>query len=239
MPTVSQVTADPALETRVFWERHKTTIIAVAAVLLLAGLGYGSYRLYLARQAANATALLASARTSKQYQEVIDRYPQSQPAASAYLLLAREQRQEKKFSEANATLHKFIERFPKHEMITTAWMGVGANLESLGKGDEALSTYQRLVTEYPDSFNAPLALLAQVAILKAKDRVADARKIIETIMSRYRDSIVMSQALQELMSLPRPEATPATTPSLPEPIPMERPPETPAASAPPAPSASP
>jgi tetratricopeptide (TPR) repeat protein len=230
MPSVSQVTADPALESRLFWEKYKTTIIAVAAVLLLAGLGYAGFQLYTARQEANATALLASAHTAEQYQQVIDRYPGTEPAATAWLLLAAQQRQQKKYAEANATLHKFIERFPKHQMITTAWMGVGANLESLGKNDEALSTYQRLATEYPDSFSAPLALMAEVSILKAKGRSAEARKILETVMSRYRDNVLMSQALQELMSLPQPASAPAANtppPGSSEPIPMERPPETP------------
>ena len=79
---------------------------------------------------------------------MIDRYPGSGPAASAYLLLGAQQRAKKNYAEANTTLHKFIDQYPKHELITTAWMGVAANLESLGKNDEALSTYQRLATEY-------------------------------------------------------------------------------------------
>ena len=35
MATASQITADPALETQLFWDQYKTTIIAVAAVLVL------------------------------------------------------------------------------------------------------------------------------------------------------------------------------------------------------------
>jgi TolA-binding protein len=92
--------------------------------------------------------LLAAAKSPSDFQQVIDRYPGSQPASSAYLLLAEKQRAKKQYAEANTTLHKFIDQFPKHELITTAWMGVAANLDSLGKGDEALSTYQRLVAEY-------------------------------------------------------------------------------------------
>ena len=233
MPTASQVTADAALESRLFWERYKTTIIAVAAVILLAGLGYAACQLYIARRAANATGLLASARTAQQYQEVIDRYPGSEPAASAYLLLAAEQREKKEYAAANLTLHKFIDQFPKHELITTAWMGVAANLEALGKPDEALSTYQRLATEYPQSFNAPLALLAEVPLLKARNRIEEARKICETVLSQYRESIVANQALQEMMALPKPQAPPVPMPVA-EPIPMERPAETPAATASPA-----
>ena len=232
MATLSQITTDPALETHLFWDRHKMTIIAVALVLLLGGLGYGGYQLYNAQQANRAMALLTAARSPEQYQQVISRYPGSGPAASAFLLLATEQRAKKNYTEANATLHKFIDQFPKHELITTAWMGVAANLESLGKNEEALSTYQRLATEYPQSFNAPLALLAQVPLLKAKNRNDDARRVCETIISQYRDSILANEAMRELISLPKPAAIPAPTIA---PIPMARPPETDA----PSPAASP
>lgn len=227
MPTVSQLTADPALETHLFWDQYKTTIIAVAAVLLLGGLGYAGFQLYTARHAAEASALLAAAQSPQDYQQVIDRYPGSGPAASAYLLLAAQQRAKKNYAEANTTLHKFIDQFPKHELITTAWMGVAANLESLGKNDEALSTYQRLASEFPQSFNAPLALLAELPFLKAKNRLEDARHICETVLTQYRDSLVASEAIRELNSLPRPAApAPKPVPSQ-APIPMERLPETP------------
>ncbi len=95
MATVSQITADPALETQLFWDQYKVTIIAVVAVVVLGALGYAGYQFYTARRAANATALLAAANSPQQYQEVIDRYPGTGPAASAYLLLAAQQRMKK------------------------------------------------------------------------------------------------------------------------------------------------
>src|SRR4030095_6035824 len=91
MATLSQLTTDPALETHLFWDQHKTTIIAFVLVLVLGGLGYGGYQLYNAQQANNAMALLTAARKPEQYQQVIDRYPGSGPAASDCLLLAAEQ----------------------------------------------------------------------------------------------------------------------------------------------------
>jgi len=231
MPTVSQITANPALETHLFWDQYKTTIIAVAVVLLLGGLGYAGFQLNTARHAADASALLATAQSPQEYQQVIDRYPGSGPAASAYLLLAAQQRAKKNYAEANTTLHQFIDQFPKHELITTAWMGVAANLESLGKNDEALSTYQRLATEYPQSFNAPLALLAEVPFLKAKNRFDEARRVCETLLTQYRDSIVMSEAMRELTSLPKAAAPPQVSVQAQPPIPMARPPEPPAPAA--------
>ncbi|MBA3833390.1 MAG: tetratricopeptide repeat protein [Chthoniobacterales bacterium] len=211
MATVSQISRDPALETSLFWDQYKMPIMAIIAVLALGALGFAGYQVYTQRRAADAAALLAGAKTPQEFQQVIDRYPGSGPAASAYLLLATEERAKKNYAEANATLHKFIDQFPKHELITTAWMGVAANLDSLGKNDEALSTYQRLVAEYPQSFNAPLALLSEVPLLKAKGRPDEARRACETVLSQYRDSVLMSEALRELQKLPK-SATPAAQP---------------------------
>jgi TolA-binding protein len=230
MATVSQITADPALETHLFWDQYKTTIIAVVAILVLGALGYVGFQLYTTRRAADATTLLAAAKSAQDYQQVIDRYPGSEPAASAYLLLAAQQRATRDYTGANTTLHKFIDQYPKHELITTAWMGVAANLESLGKNDEALSTYQRLATEYPQSFNAPLAMLAEVPFLKAKSRFDEARRVCETLLTQYRDSIVSNEAMRELTSLPQAAPT-AKTPAqvtvhAEPPIPMARPEET-------------
>ena len=224
MPTVSQLTSDPALETHLFWNQYKTPIIAVAAVLLLVGLGYIGYEIYSAREATASTELLASAKSAPEYEQVIARYPKSEAAATACLLLGAQQRAEKKYTEASATLHKFIEQFPQHELVTTAWMGIAANLESLGKNDEALATYQKVATDYPQSFNAPLALLAQVPFLKAKNKTEDVRRICETILSQYRDSAVSSDAVREMMALPKPSAPPVALPKPSEPaIPMARP----------------
>jgi len=234
MPTVSQITSDPGLESHLLWQRYKTTIIAVAVILVLAGLGFAAYQLYNARRASAATEMLAVANTPEQYQQVIERYPGSEPAASAMLLLAAQLRAKQNYSEANVVLHKFIDQYPKHPLITTAWMGVAANLESLGKKDEAFSTYQRLATEYPQSFNAPLALLAEVTFLKAKNKPEEARKVCETIITQYRDSIVAGEALREMMALSKlvaPSPPPAAIPTAPA-IPMARPPEETAAPSP-------
>lgn len=223
MATVSQISQDPALETSLFWDQYKMPIIAIVVVLLLGGLGFAGYEFYAQRQASDAAALLAKAKAPQDFQQVIEKFPGSGPAASASLLLANAQRGEKKYAEANATLHKFIDQFPKHELITTAWMGVAANLESLGKPAEALSTYQRLVTEYPKSFNAPLALMSQVPLLKATGKTEEARRACETVLSQYRDSVYMTEALRELQKLPKASAPAMPAAAGPKPAPSARP----------------
>jgi TolA-binding protein len=214
MPTAPPPSRDAALETLGFWERFKNEIIGALIVVLLAVIGFTGYRFYSDRQAAAASALLASAKSAQEYQQVITRYPNTPASADAYLLLGEAQRGEKRFAEANATLQAFITKNPNHEFVSTARMAIAANLESMGKSDEALSTYQQIASTYPNSFNAPLALLSQVYILKTKNRTEEARRICEAILTQHRTSFWAGEAMQELRLL-KPsgpsEAAPAST----------------------------
>jgi len=216
MPTVPPPSYDAALETRVFWERFKTEIIAALIIVMLAIIGFGAYRFYSDRRVAAASALLASAKSAGAYQQVIADYPNTPAAADAYLLLAEAQRKEKKFAEANATLQVFIDKNPNHELVSTAKMAMAANLESMGKNDEALSMYQQIASTYPNSFNAPLALLSQVYLLKSKNQTEEARRVCETILTRYRESFWAGEAAQELRLLkPSASLEPAPTSTIP------------------------
>jgi len=216
MPTIPPPSYDAALETRVFWERFKTEIIAALIIVMLAISGFGAYRFYSDRRVAAASALLASAKSAGAYQQVIADYPNTPAAADAYLLLAEAQRKEKKFAEANATLQVFIDKNPNHELVSTAKMAMAANLESMGKNDEALSMYQQIASTYPNSFNAPLALLSQVYLLKSKNQTEEARRVCETILTRYRESFWAGEAAQELRLLkPSASSEPAPTSTIP------------------------
>src|SRR5881409_3232227 len=193
MPTAPPPSRDVALETRFFLERFKKEIVTALIVALLAVIAFAGYRYYSDRRVAAAAASLARAKTAQQYQEVIDRYPNSAAAGDAYLLLAEALRSEKKFGEANTTLQAFIAKFPQHEFVGTARM--------------ALAAYQQVATTYPNSYNAPLALLSQVYILKGKNKSDEARRICETILTQYRTSFWAGQAMQELRLL-KPSSTP-------------------------------
>jgi TolA-binding protein len=216
MPLVPPPSYDAALETRVFWERFKTEIIAALIIVVLAIVGFGAYRFYSDRREASASALLAGAKSADVYQQVIADYPNTPAAADAYILLAEAQRKEKKFTEANTTLQVFIDKNPNHELVSTAKMAMAANLESMGKNDEALSIYQQIASIYPNSFNAPLALLSQVYLLKSKNQTEEARRVCETILTRYRESFWAGEAAQELRLLkPSASSEPAPTSTIP------------------------
>ncbi|PYL61855.1 MAG: hypothetical protein DMF31_01435 [Verrucomicrobia bacterium] len=221
MPTVTPPSRDVAVETRVFWERFKKEIAAALLILLLGVIAFVGYRFYTDRRVAAASTLLAIAKNAQEYQQVIDRYPNTAAAADAYILLAEAQRKEKKFAEANTTLQTFLAKFPEHELVSTARMAIAGNLESIGKTDEALAMYQQVASANPNGFNTPVALLSQVYILKAKNRNDDARRICENILTQYRTSVWAGEAMQQLRllkpsssSAPGPTAGPTVPPMI-------------------------
>jgi predicted negative regulator of RcsB-dependent stress response len=247
MPTTLSTT-DTAPERDVFWERYKKEVMAVLILALLAVAGYGGYRLYSDRQATAAATMLASARTAADFQKVISNYPTMPAGGSAYLLLADAQKNEKKFSEANATLQTFLDTFPKHELAGTARLAMAGNLEALGKKDEALTTYQRLVSGDPHGFTAPIALFSQIHLFKEKKQIEEARRVCETIKSQYPQSRLVPDAEYQLHLLkvdspPAPAPAPPPAIAAPPPAAPSAPPSAqsavPAAPPPPAPKNSP
>lgn len=207
---------DPLLDANVFWYRHRRPIIAAFLAGMLALVGIAGYWLYQQRHDSAAADALANAKTSAELQKMIAQFSGTPAGATAYLLLAEQQRNESKFAEANASLQTFLDKNPKHELASTARMAMGANQESLGKSDEALVTYKRVSGGDSHGFNAPLALLAQAHLLKEKKQLDEARQTYETIMTQYRDSIVAGEATRQLRMLkpgknPAPSPAPATS----------------------------
>lgn len=244
MPTVS--TTDPVLESQVFWERYKKTVMVALVTAVLALAAYGGYQLYSARRNNTAAERLGNAKTVADFQKVISEYPGTAAGASAYLFLANAQKSEKKFAEANASLQAFLDKHSKHELAGTARLAMAANLEALGKKDEALAMYQRLVTSDPKAYTAPVALVSQVHLLKEKNQIEEARRVCDTVMTQYRESgsAQEAQRLLRLLKVPNepPAAPPTTTVTVPPPPVNPAPPAPaqsvgPSAAAPPVPKA--
>jgi predicted negative regulator of RcsB-dependent stress response len=225
MATVSSPAPRPTLDATVVWLRYKNELLIALIVIVLGAVAYGAYQIYKDQHSDAAADLLGAATSIPAYQQVIDRYPGTDAAASAYLLMAEQQRGQKKYAEANATLRAFINKFPEHELLPSAHLAMAANLESLGKSDDALSTLQRLVTNYPKSFIVPVALIAEVHLLKAKGRTDEARRICENFLTQYRDSFLAGEASRQLRLLQletrsKSVTTGPTAPSAPAPPPM-------------------
>jgi len=211
MPTLTSTDTTPDRE--VFWDRYKKEVMAVLVLALLGVAGFGGYQFYSIRQENAAAVSLSGAKNAGDFQKVISQYPTTAAGASAYLLLADAQRNEKKFAEANTTLQTFIDKFPKHELVGTARLAMAGNHEALGKKDEALAAYQRVVADNPKGFVAPIALYSEIHLLKEKKQIDEARRVCETLMTQYRDSRLAPDAAYQLRLL-KPENSPPPAPSV-------------------------
>src|SRR5256714_2947822 len=239
MPTLTSTDSTPDRE--VFWDRYKKEVMAVLILALVGVTAFGGYQLYSNRQENASAAALSGAKIPADFQKVISQYPTTSAGASAYLLLADAQRNDKKFAEANATLQTFLDKFPKHELIGTARLAMAGNLEALGKKDEALAAYQRVVADNPKGFMAPIALYSEIHLLKEKKKIDEARRVCETLMTQYRESRLAPDAAYQLRLLkpenaPTTAASPTAAPPLPAAAPSAPPPaQSVAPAAPPAP----
>ena len=228
MPTAPPTTTQPSVEVQVFWLRYQNQIAAALAIIVLGMLGFAGYRFFQTRRNGNAAESLGGAKSQHDFEQVIEQFSGTPAGASAYLLLAQKQREEKKFTEANATLQKFVERYPSHDLVPTARLAMATNLESLGKEDDALAIYQDVAAKYANTYCGPLAMISQVPILKAKNRGADARRICEEMLTKYRmpgqqavegvrddrmETIWVGEAMRQLRSMKLPEPAKPATPA--------------------------
>src|SRR5947208_15433189 len=106
MPIAKELSTDPALEAQVFWFKYRREIAILLILAIVAIFATAGYRFYRDRREATAATLFAAAKTPAAYEEVLKRYGNTAAAASAYLLLANEQRKNSMYSDAIATLGK-------------------------------------------------------------------------------------------------------------------------------------
>ncbi len=201
MPTESEVAPDHAFEAHVFWEQHKSKINLYAGLVIAALVIFATYQYTSEQRAAAASTALAQAAKPEDYRQVIEKYPRTVAAGDAYLLLAKQLRDDQKYDDAIAALRTFTQQFEKHPLASTGWLSLGQTLEAAGKTDEAADTYQQVTTKFPDSYSAPIAALAQANLLRAKGKIDDAKRAYENVVAQYPESYFAQQALRDMKLL--------------------------------------
>jgi TolA-binding protein len=196
-PTPHHIGFDP-IE---FWFLHKTKIVALAALFVVALAGYTIFEITQRNARESANKAFAQAKTADDYRKVIAEHPGQMAAGNAQLELADLLRKEGKYDEANTMLRSFIEQHPTHPLLAGAWLGLGQNAEAAGKADEALTQYQKILTTFPNSYAAPIALLAQGRIQKAKGQTDAAKRSFEQVDQQYQMTPFQFEARRELGNL--------------------------------------
>jgi TolA-binding protein len=200
-PTTTTPPADPGFDPLVFWIQHKSKILILSALFVVALAAYAVSEVVRTKRAAAAETAFANAHTEDEFRKVIADYSGTAPAGNAYLLLAEKLRSEGKLDESSTALHAFIDKYPEHPLLSGAWTSLAANLEAQGKVDEALAAYQKISTAFANSFSAPLALISQGRLLVQKGKPEDARRIYEQVIAQYQDNLAAQLAAEEVRKL--------------------------------------
>lgn len=159
--------------------------IALAIALYV---GITLYRYQTSRSAAEAMALLNSARGPEQLQAVVTDYPRSPSAPVALLSLAREKFNQGKYAEARADYEKFVANYRRHVMFPVARLGLAMCDEARGSADEALKQFAALATEYTDDVVRPQALFGRARCLDQAGKTDEARAIYEDFITQHAES---------------------------------------------------
>lgn len=187
-PAGEQVYDAGGFEAEIFWEKNRSVILFGGAIILAIALAVAIW--LISRQSARRAAeeLFAGARDPGAWREVIARYPQSAPAANAYLLLANSLRAEGKLEESSSLYQKFLSVFSSRPLAGGARLGVAENLAVEGKPDEALAALRDLQARDSGSFVAPFAALLEGRALIRMGKMEEARKVLANAVSTYPQS---------------------------------------------------
>jgi len=191
-----------AWEMEFFWEKHKQRILIGAIVLAMVGLGTAAFFIRDNWIGSASRALLMSASTHEQLQAVISKYPSSDAAASALLLLAAEQRSNGQLEASDAAYQNFLKKFPKHSLAGGAALGLAENALIGGRLEEGISQLQTLAIKYPTSFAAPYALYRGGDLLAFQPgQAAEAKKQLRNLSQQFPDSFSTQYAANLLVLL--------------------------------------
>jgi len=193
-----QLIDDPTLKWELFWEKNKAAILGVVGVAILSAFGIGAWLVNSNLREAEAQKLLAEATGIEQLQAVVDKYPNSLPAADALMRLAAAQREAGDLEKSSAAFKTFLEKFPDHPLAGGALLGVGQNQDAVGNADGAMATYQQVVTQYPQSYAAPFAAYSEAEILLRRFQRDEARRSFNMVVSQFPQSPASRMASAQL-----------------------------------------
>ncbi len=130
---------DPLL----FWDQYRQTILVAVGIVLLGLVIFGIYEYNQSRRIAAAGAALAQASSDDDYRQVIDKYPGTEAAGNASLILAGKLRDEKKYDERPEVLQTFLDKYPTHPLAHAADLSIAETLDAQRKLDEAIRSIRR------------------------------------------------------------------------------------------------
>jgi len=179
------VLEDSSLEWDLFWERNKSLVLGLIAAILIGGALTAVWFAYSSSQNSAAQQLLASARGIEEFRAVVDRFPNTMPAADALMRIAAAERDADNMDKSTAAFREFLDRYPSHALAGGALLGIAQNQDASGDLQSAMKTCQQVVTQFPQSYAAPFAAYTEAEILLRGFQTAEARRGFNMVMTQF------------------------------------------------------
>src|ERR1017187_685154 len=206
----------------VFWADHGKQI-TIAAVVVIAIVGFLLYRQYQSSaQAEQAASMLANATDAASLEQVTRNYPKSPTAAEALSRLADLYYRSGKYPEAASTYERITKEFPTHLLAESAKLSMATVLETQGNMDGAKAQYLQIINSGPNNYVVNAAKIVLARCLEVGGQKKEARQLYEEVLALGQNSPWFTQAYLQWVVLSRdvppekpsePSAQAATPPS--------------------------
>ncbi|MEX1119242.1 MAG: tetratricopeptide repeat protein [Terrimicrobiaceae bacterium] len=198
LPADERIYTDESFGVELFWEKNKTAILlGIAAIIALAlAVGIWVYRQHAVAEASQAAFAVAAGPDA--WRELIAKYPASQPAAAARLMLAESLRESGDLKGSTEAYQEFVRDVPQtHPLHGLALLGLAQNASA--SGDQAGSLEKLKEADASSStIAAELARLLEGRQLSEAGQHKEARAVYESIPTEFPNSLAARIALSQL-----------------------------------------
>jgi tetratricopeptide (TPR) repeat protein len=192
---------------------HGLRVAVGVAVALVIVFGVRMYYARRAGAAADASAMLMSARSVQDLEALVEQYGKSPSAPLAMLKLAKGYFDLDNYDQAFNRYVDFLERYPEHALGGIAELGKLHCLEARGQVAEALAGFELFLSDNPQHFLEAQAVFGRARCLEQLDRMDDARIVYEDFIAANPNSGWVSRAEEMLDTMEHRAAFRITAPA--------------------------
>ena len=191
---------------RDFIQKHTGTALTTALVIAIIAVAVWTMHQRRSQQTIEAQQLLATAQSSSQFEEIVDRFPRSEAAPLAQLSLAKVHFDMGRYQEALDAYEVFKSKWEEHPLVNTATLGRLFSLEALGAPEqieEAEAGFRAFAENNPEHYLYPQARLGEARCKQHLGMLEEARTIYQDFMAAHPENPWEMQIEERLMDLER------------------------------------
>jgi TolA-binding protein len=187
-------------------QKHANTVFTVVLVVAVSAVAVWTILQRQEQKKLEAQQLLASAQSTVQFEDIVDRFPSSDAAPIAQLSLAKVHFDLGSYQEAMTWYDSFLEKWPEHPLKSTAVLGRLFSLEAMGSDEQiqqAEAGFRAFADANPDHYLYPQARLGEARCKQLLGQLEEARGIYEQFLATYPENPWVLQIEERLADLER------------------------------------